>query len=168
MPDNNLNLETIDREKPDWVIHRIANGKICQFCGKVEYPFAPYICNTHTHGLDKYDGHPEFQVILDYGDRETCYILNELGCRVRAGARYQTGDLVDLVFEDCPVRLDTFVDDEDNPLLRVIIPDSQNRWPEDPECDPVYARQILPLGMLRNGAARHIHKKKRGSDKTCG
>lgn len=46
-------------QKIDWLIHLVANGA-CDECGEVETDFLPYMCNAHTHGLERY-GHLDFQ-----------------------------------------------------------------------------------------------------------
>lgn len=69
---------------------------------------------------------------------------------MRAGEVFRPGDLVEGIFEDCQVRLDKFADCDGRPILRVVIPDGYNRWPEDPACDPKYQLQRLPLVQLRN------------------
>ena len=130
----------------DWIIHIVANGMRCQDCGKIENPFPQYICNAHTHGMAKY-GHQDFQLVIHMPPQEMGYVLNTLGLRVQAGERYQSGDLVDGIFEDCSIRLDE-VEECGRKVLRVIIPDSQNRFPEDPECDYPYSFQLIPTDEL--------------------
>ena len=46
--------------KIDWVIHYVANGAVCEKCGRVENGFINGFCNAHTHGMEKYR-HPDFQ-----------------------------------------------------------------------------------------------------------
>lgn len=148
----------IDRKtKPDWIIHYVANGVRCETCGNIIYPYLPDICDAHTHGLSRYGGHLEFQVILDMGPRNIGYVLNEFGFRVRSGEKFKDGDVVNGIFEDCPVRLVEMDDSEGKKVLRVVIPDSQNRWPEDKACDPPYTQQIFHLDLLRNLNDPHQH-----------
>ena len=130
----------------DWIIHFIGNGVFCPDCGKVETGFPQYICNAHTHGMEKY-GHPDFQVVIHMSTQNIGYVLNLLGLRVQAGERFSAGDLVSGVFEDCPVRLDAF-EETGRQVLRVVIPDGKNRFPEDPHCDYPYSFQKLPLEHL--------------------
>ena len=54
------------KKEIDWVIHYVANGVRCSLCGEEENSFPQYICDAHTHGMDRYK-HPEFQVVLNYG-----------------------------------------------------------------------------------------------------
>lgn len=82
------------KAKLDWIIHHVANGAICAECGEVENSYPPYICDSHTHGLDKYDGHLEFQVVVNYGMEENMRLLNTLGMRVQAGERFKSEDFV--------------------------------------------------------------------------
>lgn len=126
---------------PDWIIHLVANGIQCEDCGEVEDCFPDYICNAHTHGMEKYN-HVDFQMVLHLSQQEICYVLNSLGNRVRSGERFNAGDLVYGIFEDCPVRLDMF-QECNRTVLRVIIPDGQNRFPEDKHCKYPYSFQIF-------------------------
>ena len=130
----------------DWTIHFIGNGVFCHDCGKVDTGFPQYICNAHTHGMEKY-GHPDFQVVIHMSTQNIGYVLNLLGLRVQAGECFHAGDLVSGVFEDCPVRLDAF-EEMGRQVLRVVIPDGKNRFPEDPHCDYPYSFQKLPLEHL--------------------
>lgn len=143
-------LDAIDRDTtPDWIIYAVMNGRPCAACGKITHPYLPPFCDVHTIGMGKY-GHLEFQVVLDIGVREVCYVLNELGWRVRAGYRFHDGQYVDGVFLDCQVRLDLVPDSAGIPVLRVIIPDNENRWPEDEDADSAVQCHLLPLDCLRN------------------
>lgn len=135
----------INRTNPDWRLDLIRNG----------VPYVNNICDCHSHGLiERHGAKYEFQVVLEYPVSVIGFVLNELGYRVRAGEVFRPGDLVEGIFEDCQVRLDKFADCDGRPILRIIIPDGQNRWPEDPACDPKYQLQRLPLVQLRN--SRHL------------
>lgn len=138
----------------DWIIHIVANGVRCEACGKAENCFPQYICNAHTHGMSNYD-HMDFQIVIRAGDEEIGYILNTFGRRVQAGERFKPGDMVEGIFLDCPVRLDAF-EECGRTVLRVIIPDGKNRFPEDNDCAYPYSFQTLPLEQLeRKGGAAH-------------
>ena len=91
-------------QKIDWVIHLVANGA-CDECGEIETGFLPYMCNAHTHGLERY-GHLDFQMVLFLPTEEIGRILNTLGLRVQSGERFRSGDMVSGIYEDCDVRLD--------------------------------------------------------------
>ena len=132
--------------KIDWIIEILANGVYCATCGKVEDLFPDYICNVHTHGMAKY-GHQDFQLVIHLDPEMMGYILNSLGLRVQAGERFKAGDLVEGIFEDCPVRLDEF-EESGRKVLRVIIPDSRNRFPEDSTCEYPYSYQLVPTDEL--------------------
>lgn len=136
------------KQKVDWIIHLIANG-VCNVCGKKENGFLPNLCNAHTHGMEKY-GHPDFQLVLALPIREIGRILNELGFRVRAGERFKAGDMVSGIFEDCHVRLDEFEESE-RKVLRVMIPDACNRFPEEEQCGDPYKLQLLKTEQLHRG-----------------
>ena len=131
-------------KKIDWIIHLCANGA-CD-CGEVETGFRPYLCNAHTHGMQKY-GHMDFQMVLRTDDREIARILNTLGLRVQAGERFKDGDYVSGIYEDCDIRLNVF-EETGRHVLRVIIPDKCNIFPEDKRCMAPYSSQLLKTEEL--------------------
>lgn len=96
--------------------------------------------NSHTHGMEQY-GHPDFQVVLPFPTEHIGYLLNTMGLRVQMGERFKDGDLVQGLYEDCSVRVSEFIE-TGRTVLRLIIPDKHNRFPEDPECDDRYKIQI--------------------------
>lgn len=134
--------------KLDWDIHYISNNVECSDCGKREKAFPNYICDAHTHGMSKYD-HMEFQLVIDYGPQEICRLLNTMGLRVRHGERFAGGDHVSGLYEDCEVQLREVTDCDGNPILRLVIPDRQNRLPEQSEAPFTY--QMLATGILYSG-----------------
>lgn len=134
----------------DWVIHVVKNGVKCDCCDEVENGFLPFLCNCHTHGMAKY-GHLDFQVVLNYPDEEIAYLLNIFGLRVQAGEKFKNGELVEGIYEDCPVRLSEFKECE-RTVLRIIIPDRQNRFPEDEGCTAPHVFQMLDTDYLMKGA----------------
>ena len=138
-------------KKPDWLIHLVANGT-CE-CGCVETSFLPQICNAHTHGMEKY-GHPDFQMVVRYPNEMIGYVLNTFGEMVRDGRVFKAGDMVDEIFEDCPVRLEEF-EETGRMVLRVIIPDRKNRFPEDPLCEFPYNLQRLATEDLHKDNMAH-------------
>lgn len=132
--------------KYDWVIHLVANGVVCEKCGKEEKSFIPNACNAHTHGMERY-GHLDFQVVLNYPPSLIGYILNALGSRVRAGERFHKGEYLTGIFEDCPIRLDEF-EEGGRQVLRAIVPDKNGLFPECEGCDPRYRLQLLKTEEL--------------------
>ena len=132
--------------KVDWVIHAVVNGLPCHLCGKTPTRLLPNCCNAHTHGMAKYD-HMDFQLVLNFPPHEIARILNTLGLRVQDGEQFKNGDLVVGIYEDCDVRLTEF-DEDGRTVLRVVIPDTKNRFPDNPECSYPYTVQALPTDAL--------------------
>lgn len=117
----------------DWIIHIVPPTS----------PYLPddipeYILNSHTHGMYEYF-HREFQVLLALDASEICRLLETLCRRVEAGEAFSPGDMVTGLYE-CAVRLDAAIENGEN-VLRLIIPDSNNRFPEDPLCEAPYKYQ---------------------------
>lgn len=129
----------------NWIIHCCTNG-VCDECGNVEMSFLPYTCNAHTHGMEQY-GHMDFQMVLRVSNTEIMRILNTLGLRVQSGEKFKAGDYVSGIYEDCDVRLDEFWE-TDRSVLRVIIPDKNNIYPEDESCAIPYRFQKLLTDSL--------------------
>ncbi len=134
------------KPKVDWVIHCCANGAKCDICGEVENHYPLYICNAHTHGMENYH-HMDFQMVIHTKFEEIMRILNTMGLMVQSGKKFKSGDLISGMFEDCDVRLTEF-DETNRRVLRVVIPDGKNRWPEDPECDYPYNMQMFGTDFL--------------------
>lgn len=132
-------------KKIDWIIHFVANGA-CDDCGKEESGFINYACNAHTHGMERY-GHKDFQLVLRLPMDEVGRILNTFGAMVQSGRSFHSGELVTGIYEDCPVRLDEF-EETGRQVLRVVIPDKYNAFPEDERCMDTYRLQLLPTDSL--------------------
>lgn len=133
----------------DWIIHCVMDGAACDECGAVETGFIPYAVNAHTHGMEKY-GHMDFQLVLRLPVEEIGRILNTMGMRVQRGERFKAGDMVSGIYSDCKVRLDEF-EEYGRTVLRVVIPDKHNLFPEDPDCMEVYKLQLLETDDLYIG-----------------
>lgn len=142
------------KEKINWIWHYLSNNVVCQVCGKHERNFPMHICDAHTHGMYLY-GHPEFQVVIDYGTKEIGWLLNEMGRKVRDGQRFKHGDRIKGLFLDCEVELREIPDVNGQPIFRIIIPDKYNRWPEN--ADYPYNLQILATTVLSLYGKLHKH-----------
>ena len=87
--------------------------------------------------------------ILDYGMQEVAYLLNAICQRVHNGERFKDKDLVAGLYLDCDIQLRQVTDCDGQPILRLIIPDRQNRLPE--ESEPPYTYQTLATSILHLG-----------------
>ncbi len=130
----------------NWIIHCCRNGVVCDECGEVENSFLDNVCNAHTHGMGQY-GHMDFQLVLQYSDGEIFRILNTFGLWVQNGRKFKDGDAVSGIFEDCDVKLKEF-DECDRKVLRIIVPDKYNVFPDEAGCLEPYTLQTLPTDML--------------------
>lgn len=133
-------------EAIDWIIHAVANGVYCSNGNQIEDGFVENACNFHTHGMERYN-HMDFQVVLELPPEDIAFILNTLGQKVQAGERFRDGQYVSGIFEDCDIRLDVF-EETGRDVLRVIIPDNNNIFPDDERCMDVFKLQLLPMDAL--------------------
>ena len=92
--------------------------------------------------------------MLNYQREEIMRLLNTMGMRVARGERFKDGDLIEGLYLDCSVRLQEFPDIDGKPVLRLMIPDKENRWPEEagvPYCGQLFSTFLLHhYGDLRN------------------
>lgn len=139
------------KPKIDWIIHAIGNGITCEKCNDADFGFFPNACNFHTHGMAKYN-HMDFQMVLQYSPQEIARILNTLGLRVQRGERFKNGDQVEGIFADCNIRLMEF-EETGRTVLRVIVPDRLNRFPEEKGCEYPYTLQIFATDFLYKGSS---------------
>ncbi len=128
----------------DWIIHYILDDP---------GPY-PYLCNAHTHGMGKYR-HPDFQMVLNLPQEHICYLLNTMEMRVQGGETFHDGDMVSGIYEDCSIRLKK-VRETGRDVLRLIIPDKHNRFPENENCMEPYRHQELE--MFENQEIRYLKK----------
>ena len=93
--------------------------------------------------MEKYK-HLDFQTVINFTQKNICYILNKMGMRVQSGETFHDGDMDSGIYEDCDVRLKK-VRETGRDVLRLIIPDKYNRFPEDENCMEPYRHQELEM-----------------------
>ena len=60
-------------------------------------PSSPTGYNSHTHGMQLYDEHVDFQLILPLEPKTAHNIICELAERVKSGERFESGQKVDKI-----------------------------------------------------------------------
>ena len=132
-----------------------ANGKIN--CVTVRYgnssnerlfSLSPYICDARTIGLKKYYNHPEFQVVLDFGDSRIDCLIERFCWMVQDGRHFKHDDLVSGILTDCDLKLFEITEGNEK-VLRIIVPDKYHRFPEDEKCEFPYNLQYTSTEELR-------------------
>lgn len=121
-------MERKMEKKVDWIIHYVFGETDRK--GHV---------NIHTHGMEKY-GHLNFQIVLPIEQGLAKNLLNNICSRVQNGEKFTDGIYDDLLMNGYKVKLKT-VDFRDEKLIRYILPDSKNRFPEDTGCEEPYCYQ---------------------------
>jgi hypothetical protein len=96
-----------------------------------EPPFA------YTVGLRRFDGHPEL-LVVGLPEHASSSVLNQLGDRVRAGARLVAGVIVDDLLPGYPLG---FVDVYPEASEELLI--SANDWYQSQDGPPVSALQVV-------------------------
>lgn len=137
-------MKKVSKPKSGYLIHYVCNC-LCPECNEYHEDFPEYLCNAHTHGMDKY-GVPDFQIVLD-NQELVSYTFKELAKRVQSGEIFAGGECIDDLFENNKVKLLVFKEADRN-VLRVIFPDPNNKWPNDKGCEYPYNQQFLPTDKL--------------------
>lgn len=108
-----------------WTIHMVADES-----------FYEYMCDAHTHGLDRY-GSYEIQMVLNLGPNIIGAIINDVGERIRNGLVLHDGGYIEGVLEN-GVKIKVFEtkDEFGKPIFRLLLPDEQNRFPGDTDIYP--------------------------------
>lgn len=88
-------------------------------------------------------GHLNFQVVIDYGPEEIGRLLNTMGILVQSGKRFSDGSIVEGLYLDCNVTLKEMKYDNSTSVLRLIIPDKNNKMP--PFADYPYCLQYRTI-----------------------
>lgn len=139
-----------ERLNPDWICHLVMVGS-CDGCGNSEYsPLSPYLCDCHTHGLEKY-GSKELQLVVKMQQNMIGYLLNTVGAMIRAGAELKDGDYIDCLLEGYLVLITKNEDSSGKEILRIVVPDVKGLFPKDEGCDTPYSLQGLSTYMINNG-----------------
>jgi hypothetical protein len=150
--------------KYDWKIHMLikrGEEEECDICGKTGDEFDdvepdsfdenPYYRNSHTHGLRRYHNRPELCITLDLPPEETCAILNELGRRIaEEGLVLRAGRHSGILSNDYDIEVVDFGDNELDDSLYLLLPDPENKFPEDTTCMEGFRDQYK--------FAKHIHE----------
>ncbi|GEM_PF-1353436 len=87
-------------------------------------PVSPTGFNAHTHGVSETWGHPDLQVVARLGDHVAHGILARVVEKIRGGARYSPGDVLENVPADGQRCTLVSAVECGRQVLRVILPDA--------------------------------------------
>jgi len=115
--------------KPYWMIHTVGDK------------YHPTI--SHTHGLCR-GGHLELELNLPLIQKQAMDILNTIAFEIANGKTFKDND-VDNTLLTCSIvfkETKPVYGDEDDKVLRVILPDSNFVFPWEDGCEEPYKSQI--------------------------
>ncbi|PSR24712.1 MAG: hypothetical protein C7B43_18330 [Sulfobacillus benefaciens] len=95
----------------------------------------------HTHGLWERFHHLDLEIRLPVSPEKRYALLAPVADAVTNGQRFAAGD-EDYTLFSVPIR---FIarDESARQVLRVVFPDPQGYFPDNPHCPPVWAEQVL-------------------------
>lgn len=135
-----LRLRILSKQLRNWIIHYISNETSVSETDPNPAYFPEYLCNIHTHGMNAYT-HKDFQIVLDIGKDGAVYLLNTLAEKVRDGEVFTAGERIEGVYPDCEIKL-AAATEGGREVLRVLVPDENNRFPDEEGCSYPYSEQI--------------------------
>jgi hypothetical protein len=94
------------------------------------HPEFPGFINFHTHGIEKSQKHPNFQIVIGVSDVVAHKIFWELFRKVEKGTKFKPGKDYEGIIDGFPVRFFK-VKETGEEVLRVIFPDKDGRFPGD-------------------------------------
>ncbi len=94
-------------------------------------------------------------MVLNLPQEHICYLLNTMGMQVQGGETFRNGDMVSGIYENCIMRLKK-IRETGRDVLRLIIPDKHNRFPEGKNCMEPYRHQELE--MFENQKIHNLKK----------
>jgi hypothetical protein len=97
--------------------------------------------NTHTHGFTEKFGVPDVQIVLPLKFALAQGVLHAMARRYSEGEPIAGGVPVCRVLANFPVIL-VPARDGNRPVHRIVIPDPQGRFWDDPKCEPIYKAQV--------------------------
>lgn len=101
--------------------------------------FPPGICDARTVGVETFSN-SEFQIVLNLKDGSIVSAFNNVLAILMAGTVLKDKYHVRGVVDSRPIRI-MEVPNGSRVLRRIIIPDPDGRWPEDPDCKYPYSLQ---------------------------
>jgi len=118
--------------KIDWTVHRVID----------DYG-SGNSANAHTHGMENYN-HLNFQLVIPIHPEQATVLLNAICLEVQKGKRFAPGNYPGEFVYNTEFRL-MLVRETGRNLLRVIVPDPNLRFPEDPLCEAPYKYQTRKM-----------------------
>lgn len=127
--------------KIDWIIHYVSE-RACDLCEKesddISYEGFPAFGNIHTHGLNLH-GHRELCIPFGLPSDIAMGILNGCGLQiVDENKEFNEGIYSGILKNGYDVK---FISFDNDPTLYMILPDKNNKFPEDADCEFPYNQQ---------------------------
>lgn len=100
--------------------------------------------NYHTHGLEKQYGHPELQIVLPIEPSIASGIIHNVVQIIKSytkqNKQIEDGEILYKVIMNYPVKFMKKYS-EGKPILRILLPDENSKFPGDIGCDAIYELQ---------------------------
>lgn len=99
--------------------------------------------NIHTHGLKENFNHTDIQIVMRFRPEVAQTLLHLIVREIEAGKKYETGQLYDDLF-NMPFEFKKAMEC-DRLVLRMIIPDPNGFFPNDPNVEEEYKKQYMNI-----------------------
>ena len=125
----------------DWQI--IAVSERCEKC--TDDVAAGSELAFYTTGLAQYNKGLELELNLPIDPKAAMNILNVIGIALKYNGFTITDGLIDNTLFTAPLlfkKISPGIDTPDKEIMRVVLCDENKRFPDDPECDEKYCKQM--------------------------
>lgn len=141
----------------DWIIHFVSETEPCDMCGdnkkettvgNITYTGFDCFCNIHTHGFNKHN-HREMCIPFELNPNVAMGILNNCGLKIaNFHEEFKEGICHGVLRDEYDVKFISFKDD---PTLYMILPDKNNKFPGDEDCEYPYCQQEIYAKIISDG-----------------
>lgn len=102
------------------------------------------LCNIHTHGLTETQNHLDLQIVIPLPQNIAHGVITQAISLIKAGTSFKDGDSSSEILNGADVYFRKF-QENGRDVLRIILPDEHNKFPEDDDCDEYFKRQLEVL-----------------------
>lgn len=119
-------------------IHMVTD-RTCEKCKGEGNSFHKYMCDAHSHGMNKF-GYRELQMVLLIDPKLIAYAINSVAEKILDEDIKPKDKLVISNVFGCDIRLDEVTDKDGKLLWRIVVPDEKGKYPEETD-DEIFAMQ---------------------------
>jgi len=96
--------------------------------------------DIHTHGITELEQHPELEIRFPLPEDVCQHIFAQVYLLIKDGKRFNDNDYINGIIS-LPLKVVHRTGSDNNPTLRILIPDPKHLFPGDLDCTAEYQQQ---------------------------